>query len=198
MARTRAVDYDAKREAILRAAARLFAEEGYDRASMASLAAACGISKALLYHYYASKDALLFDVIGEHLRELCEAVEAADDPGAPPEARLRTLVGTLLDAYRDADDEHRVQINAMKFLPEAEQEALRAMERRLVAVFAGAVEGVNPALANGAGLLKPVTMSLFGMLNWHYMWFRPDGPLSREAYADIATRLIVEGARTLR
>ncbi|MFX7764111.1 hypothetical protein ABTK05_20850, partial [Acinetobacter baumannii] len=52
-----------------------------------------------------------------------------------------------------------------------------------------------PQLAGQGALLKPVTMSLFGMLNWHYMWFRPDGPMTREAYADLVTRLILAGAR---
>ena len=62
MARTRAKDYDEKRAAILHAAARIFAEGGFDRTSMATLAAECGVSKALLYHYYASKEALLHDI----------------------------------------------------------------------------------------------------------------------------------------
>jgi microcystin degradation protein MlrC len=41
-------------------------------------------------------------------------------------------------------------------------------------------------------------MSLFGMLNWVYMWFRPGGPVSREEYADLATRLILEGVKAVR
>ena len=61
MARTQAKDRGAKREAILEAAARVFASEGFDRASMAALAQDAGISKANIYHYYDSKDALLFD-----------------------------------------------------------------------------------------------------------------------------------------
>ena len=197
MARTRATDYDDKRRAILHRAARLFADDGYDRASMASIAADCGVSKALLYHYYDSKDALLFDVIGEHLEILCEAVEAADDPEAPAEERLGRLVRTLLDCYRDADAQHKVQVNDLGKLPQGKQDELKALERRLVAVFAEALLGLNPDLEARRPLLKPVTMSLFGMLNWHYMWFRPSGPISREDYADIATRIIVSGARTL-
>jgi hypothetical protein len=43
----------------------------------------------------------------------------------------------------------------------------------------------------------PVTMSLFGMLNWHYMWFRDGGPMTREDYADLATTLLIEGAQAL-
>lgn len=197
MARTRATDYDDKRRAILARAARLFADDGFDRVSMAAIAAGCGVSKALLYHYYESKDALLFDVIGEHLQVLCEAVEEADEPAAEPEARLSRLVRTLLDCYRDADAQHKVQVNDLSKLPPEKQNALKEMERRLVQVFARALLTLNPDLDKNRPLLKPVTMSLFGMLNWHYMWFRPQGPISREDYADIATRIIVSGARTL-
>lgn len=197
MARTKAVDYDLKREAILHSAAKLFAETGFDRASMSQLAEACGVSKALLYHYYSGKDALLFDVIGAHLNELCALVEAADDPSGTPEVRLQRLVAALLDAYRESDHEHQVQINAMKYLPANQQEELKDLERRLVSLFAGAIRAVEPALGDARGLLKPVTMSLFGMLNWHYMWFRPDGKIGRDDYARIASRLVIDGARGL-
>ena len=63
MARTIAKDHDAKRAHILKTAARVFAEEGFARASMNQLARACGISKANIYHYYDSKDALHFDIL---------------------------------------------------------------------------------------------------------------------------------------
>lgn len=195
MARTKALDYDVKRGAILQSAARLFADVGYDRSSMSQLAEVCGVSKALLYHYYSGKDALLYDVIGSHLKELCLTVEAADRPDADPEERIELLIAALLDAYREADHEHKVQINEMKHLPREQQEALKDLERRLVACFADAVRGINPDLA--PRLVKPVTMSLFGMLNWHYMWFRPKGGIGREEYAKLASRLIVDGTRGL-
>ncbi|WP_419911752.1 TetR/AcrR family transcriptional regulator [Hoeflea sp.] len=195
MARTKAIDYEVKRGAILREAAKLFADVGYDRSSMSQLAEVCGVSKALLYHYYSGKDALLYDVIGAHLKDLCLTVEAADRPDAEPNERLHGLVAALLNAYREADHEHKVQINEMKHLPSEQQEALKDLERRLVARFAAAVTGINPGME--ARLIKPVTMSLFGMLNWHYMWFRPEGEVDREEYARIASRLIIDGARGL-
>lgn len=197
MARSRARDHDEKRGAILHRAAVVFARDGYDRASMARLAAECGVSKALLYHYYASKEALLFDVIETHLQALVDAVEEADDAGLAPQARLEALVGALLDAYRDADAEHKVQLGALRLLPQAEQERLKALERRLVAIFADAVRALDPAAFDGTPLLKPVTMSLFGMLNWAYMWFRDGGPVSRADYARLATKLLVGGVRDL-
>ncbi len=61
------------------------------------------------------------------------------------------------------------------------------------------VKQLNPELLDrdGGALLKPLTMSLFGVLNWTYLWFREDGKLSREDYAKVATRLCVEGVARL-
>ena len=197
MARSRASDYDEKRHAMLHSAAQIFAHDGYDRASMAQLAKECGVSKALLYHYYASKEALLFDIVFNHLQLLVQSVEAADDSGAEPKARLEALVTALLDAYRDADAEHQVQIAALRLLPENDQEQLKALERRLVEIFSTAIEAVNPEAFADKPLLKPVTMSLFGMLNWFYMWFRDNRGISRDDYGKLATRILVAGVESL-
>lgn len=197
MARTQAADFNEKRVAIRRQAAKMFAEEGFDRTSMSSLSGACGISKALLYHYYNDKSQLLYDVIAAHLEELCEVVEHADNTDLPPRERLLGLIERLLEAYSDADNEHRVQINALKFLPPEQQESLKDMERDLVRRFSDAIRKTNPKLDGEKNLLKPVTMSLFGMLNWHYMWFRPNGPLTRSQYAEIAMKIITDGTANL-
>ena len=154
------------------------------------------MSKANLYHYYKDKEGLLFDVIRFHLEELLEVVETADDPGAAPEARLRGLIAALLEAYRDADSQHNVQISSMRFLPAQRQAELKGMERDLVRIFSAAVAGVAPHL-KGTKMLTPVTMSLFGMVNWHYLWFKSTGSVSRDEYAEIVTRLISDGARSL-
>lgn len=196
MARSRANDYDDKRQAILDRSAELFSAHGYDRASMNKIAEACGVSKANLYHYYKDKEGLLFDVIRFHLEELLEVVETADRPADQPEARLRGLIAALLEAYRDADSQHNVQISSMRFLPQERQAELKRMERDLVTIFSAAVAGVAPHL-KGTKMLTPVTMSLFGMVNWHYLWFKSTGSVSREEYAEIVTRLISDGARSL-
>lgn len=196
MARLRATDYADKRRAILDRSAELFAEYGFDRASMSKIAEACGVSKANLYHYYKDKDALLFDVIRFHLEHLLQVVRAADGDELAPEPRLRALAGTLLEAYRDADAQHNVQINSMRFLSPERQLELKNMERELVRIFSGAVAAVAPQLV-GTTLLKPVTMSLFGMLNWHYLWFKDGGDVTRADYAELVARLIADGTRTL-
>jgi TetR/AcrR family transcriptional regulator len=198
MARPRAADHEDKRQAILAAAAELFARTGFDRASMAEVAKACGVSKALLYHYYASKEALLFDILKLHLTRLLETVRAEDDPALPPSLRLERLVSALLFAYRDADAMHNVQINELAKLPPTAQSELKELQRAIVAIVADALAAGSPGLAADRDrLLKPVTMTLFGALNWSYLWFRDGGPISRHELARLVTRLVMAGAREL-
>jgi TetR/AcrR family transcriptional regulator len=197
MARPRAADHDLKRRAILDRSAQLFARRGYARTSMSEIALACGSSKALIYHYYENKEQLLHDLIKAHLVKLEEAVRAADAPGAPPVERLRRLIAALLAAYEGADALHKVQINELSALPPARQQELKSYERRIVELFAAVLGEINPALARNGCLLKPVTMSLFGTINWSYLWLRPDGPLSRAAYAELVTQMTVDGIANL-
>jgi AcrR family transcriptional regulator len=194
MARTRANDYDKKRQGILSRSAVLFAEHGYTGTSITMIAEACGVSKALMYHYYSSKDAVLFDLLENHLQNLVAAVEAAARSAGDGDEKLFAISAALLEAYRGADAEHQVQISSLKLLPPAQQEMLKEMERRLVAIASEAIAAAIPHAAKTRHLLKPLTMSLFGMLNWHYLWFRDGKGITREKYARMVTSLILAGA----
>ncbi len=197
MARPIAKDHDLKRGAILKTAAKVFAEEGFDRASMAGLARACGISKSLIYHYYPSKEALLFDILCTHLSSLKEAVEGVET-GLDAEADLRTVVHVILEAYRNADAEHKLQLDAIGTLPEEERTALEALQRDLVKLVSGALARAAEGLFTAKPeTLRPAAMSLFGMLNWVYMWHRQTGGISRAQYADMVTDLMLGGMARL-
>ena len=199
MARTRAQDFEEKQRVILDAAAQVFAEQGMEKASMAQVAARAQVSKALLYHYYPGKDALIFAIITTHLEELDAAIAAADDAALPPDQRLRRLVGAVLESYRGADDQHKVQLNATAALSDDQKAAITALERGIVRRFSVVLDQINPDLNDRERpLLMPVTMSLFGMMNWVYMWFRDGGRISRDDYADVATTLILEGIKSVR
>lgn len=199
MARTRAADFEEKQRGILDRAAQVFAEQGMEKASMSQIASVAQVSKALLYHYYPSKDALIFAIIITHLEGLDAAIEAADDPSLPPQQRLRKLVGTVLENYRGADNQHKVQLNATTALSDEQKAEITALERGIVRRFSAVLDQINPGLnTRERPLLMPVTMSLFGMMNWVYMWFRDGGKITREDYADVATTLILEGIKAVR
>jgi AcrR family transcriptional regulator len=199
MARTRASDFEEKQHGILTSAAAVFAEQGMEKASMAQIASHCHVSKALLYHYYPSKDELIFAIIHTHLLELEGSIAAAFEPTLPPEEQLRVLVGVVLEKYRGADDAHRVQLIGTAALTEAQLGQIRDVERQIVRHFARVLREIHPELDRPERpLLMPVTMSLFGMMNWVYMWFRDGGQITREDYAEVATTLILEGVKAVR
>ena len=94
MARPQSPDYDKRREAILAAAARLYARHGFDGASVADLAKACKSSKSLIYHYFPSKEDILGEVMTAHLDALVAAARDASRSGTP-EQKLRALTCLL-------------------------------------------------------------------------------------------------------
>lgn len=197
MARPRATDYEDKQRAILDSAAAVISDIGIDKASMSRIASSGRFSKALLYHYYDSKDALIFDIVRVHLVELDNQLELIDDPSVPPEDRLNRLITRTLQNYLETESYHKVQLNIAGVLAEEQMKDIRIIERRIVSRFSNLISMINPALANNRSQLMPVTMSLFGMLNWAYTWFREDGDLSRKDYAQMVTRLLLQGVQSV-
>ncbi len=198
MARTIAKDYDKKRGHILNIAAKVFATDGFDRASMNDLAKACGISKANIYHYYSGKDAILFDILDTYLKSLRDRICIVADPDASPEDRLRSTISGILQAYQGADNEHRVQSRGFAMLPGEQQTVLRAYQIELVTYLSDIVEAVSPDIFSGEkDKLRATTMSIFGMLNWFYMWNSRANAEDREKYAELVSNLTLTGVHGL-
>jgi len=197
MARTIAKDHDDKRAHILRIAAWVFADVGYDRASMNLVARECGISKANIYHYYASKDALLFDILDTYLAALRDHICGLDLQGLTPEDRLHRMLSETLRAYDGMDCEHKIQINALTHLPPDQQNILRGYQRELVAVMRDTLAAIAPGLRTDPQTLRCATMSVFGMLNWFYMWQPRADAAARDAYAALVKQMILGGVRGL-
>ena len=177
-------------------AAHLFAQQGYAATSMSQLAAACGLSKPALYHYVPDKAELLARICEAHVEKLAALVREVQAQRLPAEAQLAELVRRFLAVYGAARHEHRVLTEDLKFLPGPRQQGIRESEREVVNGFAAALCALQPQLGS-AGLAKPVTMLLFGMINWTYTWHRPDGPLSDAQLAELVSGLLTGGLPAL-
>ena len=132
MARPQSPDYDKRREAILAAAAELYAKKGFPGASVAELAKACKTSKSLIYHYFPSKDDILYAVMAEHLDALTDAAEAACASGSP-DAKLRALTVAFMRLYASAQNHHKVLLNELDRLPPDRRADVVAKQRRIIA-----------------------------------------------------------------
>ena len=192
MARGKAPTFQVQRATIVDAAAGLFAARGFHNASMAEIARECGVSKALLYHYYRDKEHILYDIAAGHVEDLLEIVAEVEAAAASPRDRLERLILRFMQAYEGGRRQHVVLIQDVKFLSPEQRARIHEQERRVVRAFALTVEEVEPGL-RGAALDKAVAMVLFGMMNWTFTWLRPEGTLSYEALARVVARVFVRG-----
>ncbi|RYZ08733.1 MAG: TetR/AcrR family transcriptional regulator [Comamonadaceae bacterium] len=197
MARKRAPGYDDQRGMILERSAMLFAHRGYPATSMKEVAEACGFSKALLYHYYRDKYSLLVSIADEHVTRLVDLVSGPGLSSLAPDERLRELIRRFVEEYAGARHAHRVLTEDVKFLAEADRERVLDKERTVVARFADVVLLLRPDLEAPA-LAKPLTMLLFGMINWMFIWMRPDGPIDHASMAPVVADLFLGGLPAVR
>ncbi|MBL4892408.1 MAG: TetR/AcrR family transcriptional regulator [Rhizobiaceae bacterium] len=193
MARTIAEDHDEKRAAILKIAAKSFAESGFDRASMSQIARQCGISKASIYHYYTSKDELLFEVLDQHMQNLVHKIAAVKSEGIPPEEYLHQVIEVFLMVYLDADDQHRAQLVAENELSKERLTTLLNRQREVVRIVNEAIIAIRPDRYKKDGELHAITMTLFGALNWYYMWNHNKNRQSGKEYARTVCNLLLNG-----
>jgi AcrR family transcriptional regulator len=191
MARPQSPDYDKRREALLAAAAHLYARHGFKGASVADLATACNTSKSLIYHYFPSKDDILYAAMAAHLDALVEAAEEATRTGTAEE-KLRALTQAFMRLYVGAQDSHKVLLNELDNLPPARRAEVVAKQRRIIGAVEALVRDIRP---DAGDLAVPLTMLFFGMINWTHTWFRPGRPVSAARLADLAVDIMLGGLK---
>jgi AcrR family transcriptional regulator len=199
MARTQAADYPLRRKAILDQAAKLYAAKGFLGASIADLAKACNMSKSLIYHYYRSKEDILFDLAHSHIKSVVDAVRLVSESEMMPEDRIRALTKELMCLlYSDAADRHRVILRELNFLSARRRKVILGLEREMVTLAEDMLSQARSTNALPARARGPTAMLFFGMLNWSYTWLDPKGPLSLRDVAHLASELILHGVRGAR
>ena len=195
MARTQAADYEERREAIVEQAAKLFATTGSLGASVADLAAACATSKSLIYHYYPSKEDILYAVMISHLDQLGDDVVAVTAMPAEPAERLQTLVHRFMRHYVGAADRQKVLLNDLDNLPPERRAGVVAKQRVIIDAVRDLLVALKPELAADRARARVQTMLLFGMINWTHTWFDPKGAVPANEVADMALAMILPGSQ---
>lgn len=179
---------------ILRTAAGLFAEHGYEATSLDTIARHLGMHKATLYHYVKGKEDILYQSLVMSFTDLDTISEKVKDKSVPVPERLRIFTRSLAHAQNSEFGRCHVLVGARPLNENSER--IRQFQRRLDKIVRGLVlEGV------ASGSLKPVEPSmvsalLFGSLNWVPRWYNEDGPHSIDEIADIFCDFLLNGIAT--
>lgn len=200
MARTRAPDHETQRDQILELAAAKFAQTSYPSTSMSDLAAASGTSKARLYHYYESKEAILFDLLDRYTKRLmliiAEVEGASQRRGLDERETFAELVRAFLTEYETSHSRHVALLNDVKYLVDAQREIVLNRQRDVVAAFTRQLARAYPGRVTTENQTS-LTMMVFGMINWTFTWLKPGGRMGYRDFAEQVIEVIDNGLKAV-
>lgn len=167
-----------RREQILATAAELFAARGFHGVSVADLGTACGISGPALYKHFASKDAVLAEMLVSISEQLLAV--GRERVAAAPDARAALVA--LVDWHVDFALRHRalivVQDRDWSSLPDTAREQVRALQRDYVDLWAARLRHVHPGLEPDPA--RAMAHAAFGLINsTPHSGLLPDAPMAQ-------------------
>jgi TetR/AcrR family transcriptional regulator, cholesterol catabolism regulator len=196
MARETVVD---SRQEILRTAARLFQQRGYDATSMNDVAAALKLSKGGLYHHFQSKDEILFEIMNHAMEITQEMVIAPVRRIVGPEERLRALIRLHIEVVLSPRDrEITVMLHENHPLPPTLRKRINGRKKEYIHFVESLITDVQMSAQKGRptkGAVSPraAAFALLGMINWIYQWYKPEGDLQAKNLVPQFTDLVFGG-----
>jgi AcrR family transcriptional regulator len=163
---------------------------------MNDIAAACGTSKARLYHYYTSKEAILFDLLDRYTQALLALIgqvqATAQRQKLDERATVHVLIRSFLVEYETSATRHRALLSDTKFLGAELSELILNRQRDVVSAVTRYLRQAYPQRVTEANQTA-VTMMVFGMINWTFTWLRPGGAMRYTDFADEVIALLEKG-----
>jgi AcrR family transcriptional regulator len=175
--------FDRRLSQILDYATEIFADKGYEGASMRDLSRLSGISLAGLYYYFESKEKLLYFIQQHTFNTIIERLRAQLAGSDDPETRIRIFVQNHIDYSVAKQKAMKVLAHEDDILKNGYGAKLAAIKREYYRICVGLVEelakaeglkfvGRNGGVVSGIST-RTAVMGLFGMMNWLYTWYRP-------------------------
>lgn len=183
--------YDRKLASILAVATEVFADEGYDRASIRAVAERAGISVAGLYYYVSSKEELLYLIQYHAFDELVRRFQDGRQALTDPADQLRLLIRNHLERFLGNMAELVVCSREIDRLVGDYRQQIEAKHRE----YFGLALGLFRELARSEETVDPRTaaLAMFGSMNWVHTWYRPETGPSAEQMAEDLVRLYLRG-----
>jgi AcrR family transcriptional regulator len=178
-------------------ATRLFARHGFEGTSVQDIVDAAGVTKGAMYHYYGSKDDLLYEVYHQLLSMQTAHLEAiAAGPGTAEE-RLRAAASDVVITSCENLDDMIVFFRSLHMLPDDKQTQVRAERRLYQEKFKALVDEGVAAGTFRSDISSDVVVHYFlSVVNQLGSWYKPDGTLSPTQVGDLFTELLIGGLAT--
>jgi AcrR family transcriptional regulator len=186
-------DSDAKMQLLLRHAARVFAEKGFEGASMRDISRASRVSLAGLYYYFESKQKILYQIQIQAFSSLLQQLEERLERTADPVERLRELVKNHISYFLSHPWETKVLAHEEDVLVEPFRREVADIKRRYYQVSQGVFHGLSGDGRGDRVKERVAILSLFGMMNWVYKWYNPKVDPPADRLADMISAIFLRG-----
>jgi len=186
-------NFDERQTQIAMIAAELFAAKGYHGTPIIDIAKASGTAKTRLYHYFDSKEDLLFSLLKTHAELLKSQLAEPLEGDGPAKDRLLAYTKMLLQINIRSRHQHAIILSELDKLPLLRRAEITSLLRAPIEGLYDLLAEINPGLAKNKSARFPAAMLLLGMINWSHTWFDHDGPLNIDSYANMICETFLGG-----
>ena len=194
-------DYTARRAAIIRVAAEVFRDKGFERATLGDIAERFGIDRASLYYYVGSKSELFREAVQRVTDDNAAYAEEILKMRRPARERIQLLIEHQLESYERtypyvhvywAQDMTRLAADSPDWLRQMERQARRVQSITMQLIS----EGIEEGSFRSDVRTDLVANAMFGMINWTHRWLKPGGPISTTDVAEAFSTIFFDGLRS--
>lgn len=184
--------YHERLHGVLEHATEVFCKKGYEGASMRDLSRASGMSLAGLYHYFESKERLLYLIQKHTFTTIVERLKARLDDVSDPEKRIRIFILNHLEYFVCNQPGLKVLSHEDEALKNGFNSEIAAIKREYYRICLGLMEELRKERRLDFNA-RTAVMSLFGMINWIYTWYNPRIDGTAQALAERMGDMVING-----
>jgi len=183
---------------IIEAAAIVFKEKGYDRATLQDIATRVGITKATLYHHYKNKHELLYTIISALMKKSIGELTKIVEMPIPSDQKIHLAFREHFSSYESSFPNYGVLLHEnTDSLPQGLEQKVKKTFKVYISMWEKLIkEGIKSGIFDKKIDPKITVWAAIGMSNWVYKWASPEGRLKFSQISDILENIFTNGIRT--
>lgn len=184
-----------KIDEICRKAAKVFSTRGFATATLSDVSRVVGISKGGIYHYFSTKEELLFVILCRYMDKTLHEVRVELESTPKPLEKIRIFIEHHICHYRDNLYASRLILHESQNLPPNYWKTIKDKQKEYLGTLRSAIIELIEGYEEKPEKANLVAYSLIGMCNWPYTWFDPKGKVTPEELAEEIYKIFVGDLR---
>lgn len=186
------IEKEQRRDKMREIAAKVFAEQGFDRTTIRGIAKAGGISAASIYYYFDSKEELLYQILDETMSTGLELIREIEDKELNRKEQLIEIL-QMHTMTAINFDKMKLLVHEQNCLTPDHRAEIKLKQKQYMSQLTSVFESLKNSNQMRDLDPKVCAFAFFGMVSWAYRWFNPDGDMSTQQLADHFTKIFTQG-----